>query len=129
MKKKNNIANMGFIQFLKCVAASSIIEVIWYLLAGGWLFMYDSIGFSYDWENSDTLWIYSLNMFLVVVLGAVIEVFVLAAILGCAIGALAFVIHLWYIAIPLVLLFLGILFFRWNHLRNIKSVMKENKRK
>lgn len=127
---KNNKNNDGvFHRFWKYLSNCILLEIIWYTLAGGWLFMYDSIGFSYDWENSDNLWTYSLNMFCVIVIGTLIEVLVLASAVACAIGAFAFVTHLWYVASPLALLFLCILFFRWNHLRIIKSVKKENKRK
>lgn len=101
---------------------AAIIEVICAIIAvafaGGWIFCYDMLTMNDDWTKSDSIFYYSVNMFMVVFFGAIVQALISFFIVLAISIVICLCYHGWFIVLPLFLAFLGICFGRWIYVKN-----------
>ena len=74
--------------------------------AGGWIFCYDMLTMNDDWTKSDSIFYYSVNMFMVVFFGAIVQALISFFIVLAISIVICLCYHGWFIALPL---FFGVL--------------------
>ena len=90
------------------------------ILGIGWLMVYDMTTLNSDWDKSDNILEYSLNLFGVIVFGTVLEAMYLVFICGALFLLGLFCYWCWFVVVPMLVVFFAIVFFRWLHVKKVK---------